>query len=1252
MAYNADIIVRLVETEVDRAVRRIERKLNGLRDVAADVQIGGDVKRTTKELKGLERRVDAINRSFERIKPTAVFGGITAGIAGALGGLEKFGQALKDIPDAGAIFGGLSTSIQQFGDALTQATGPAGQLGASLIDFAQSSPVAAASIAAITGGLIAFAPAVKQGVEDVTRLTGAFGKLIGDLTSKGLITFDRLNEKFELTRKGIIELAKGVGSLSVLKQELKEARKELDEMDRTADNFREGTIRLIEAERNVNNELRERKKIYDELTRAQTQIRENVEASRESRRGSGFAEFSQTIGGTPVQKSIRRQREKLAKRTRGIDAVAAPLMLPSTEMLKAGERGLKRIRSVSDQLNENIDLTNQNARNFVEQLRNGGEVANELPRIFGQVGQSLEVVSGGIESAVQKARFLAGSPAVKEGTELGPETARQAAIRETARLEKSLEEDIERLRLAKDFNRYKRRRKNIRRLAKLQEEADRRRDKFNEDLLLGAGFPLLTGQGPGGVLGGVFGAIQGGGKGGFGAQIFFSAIGAQLDRFIQTLGQAATSIGTNADLLSVLDAAGVKVSGSLQNVIQELEESGQATRAFALSQGELQKAYGPNAVTDLNNFDQANQRLADSVKRITSTILPPIIRIVTAISDITAGAINLFADAVQTVVEAFRFIAGTQGPRDNRRPDFRLVGGFAQGSAFDREVARTALRRLPGEEERGAFKASAFLERYKKQNQLLREQQNIVKQINQIQEQGARERVRRLKEEIAIKKEEIQIERDRNLQEVQGQIASSNLVRQRIALETQLAQNRQNALNVQLNLTRKIADVNEALIEANKQPIFDPNQFKLFQEPIESAALEGQVSEFGSILKKATTKEGGLLFSDKDIKALVTAYKIAIAQEKELQKEEKERQKILKDIQKVQTTEQTVRDYVQPIKDARLEYERSLETQKEYSRLLKEGMLPAEAERISQFNEQVRIQKEQIESALVIAKAELERLNIAGLTTEEYEKQLQKIKDLEDALGGVEKEAAKGSGVKPKTDADIIQERVDELQGELNEMTKLGNVVVQVADNIGAAFSTAFQDVINGSKSTQEALSDMFKTIGESFVKMAAEIIVKQLTMIALQAILKALGGATGSFESAPLGEGFSTGATPSSFDAVGAGIFTPKANGGPVQGGQPYMVGERGPELFVPSTNGGVMRNEDMRQLMGRSPVGAAPQMNFTFETTNIGGQEFVSREQLETAMAVTRRQAANEGAKRGMSMTLDKMQNSPRTRSRIGIS
>jgi hypothetical protein len=34
------------------------------------------------------------------------------------------------------------------------------------------------------------------------------------------------------------------------------------------------------------------------------------------------------------------------------------------------------------------------------------------------------------------------------------------------------------------------------------------------------------------------------------------------------------------------------------------------------------------------------------------------------------------------------------------------------------------------------------------------------------------------------------------------------------------------------------------------------------------------------------------------------------------------------------------------------------------------------------------------------------------------------------------------------------------------------------------------------------------------------------------------------------------------------------RADGGPVTGGSPYIVGERGPELFVPSSSGSIVPN------------------------------------------------------------------------------
>lgn len=223
---------------------------------------------------------------------------------------------------------------------------------------------------------------------------------------------------------------------------------------------------------------------------------------------------------------------------------------------------------------------------------------------------------------------------------------------------------------------------------------------------------------------------------------------------------------------------------------------------------------------------------------------------------------------------------------------------------------------------------------------------------------------------------------------------------------------------------------------------------------------------------------------------------------------------------------------------------------------------------------------------------------------------------------------------------------------ELAALTNPINMAVTGADAIGNAFGRAFQDIATGAKSTQEALASAFQGIGQAFIQMATQIIAKQLAMIAFQSILKVLGGG-GSFSFSgaspaqlPSGGGFAEGF---SMPALLPG----RANGGPVTSGSPYVVGERGPELFVPGTGGSVVPTNDLRAAMGAAPGSgsSAPVLNMSFESTNIGGVEYVSRDQLEQAMAATRRQAANDGAKRGMSMTLDNIQQSPQTRRRLGI-
>ena len=242
-------------------------------------------------------------------------------------------------------------------------------------------------------------------------------------------------------------------------------------------------------------------------------------------------------------------------------------------------------------------------------------------------------------------------------------------------------------------------------------------------------------------------------------------------------------------------------------------------------------------------------------------------------------------------------------------------------------------------------------------------------------------------------------------------------------------------------------------------------------------------------------------------------------------------------------------------------------------------------------------------------------------------------------------------------DATKIANLTQEMEIAQAQAQALESAVLGIGNAFATAMTTGVSELIAGTKSAEEVFADFLKNIGDALVSAATQMIA---TYIAI-GIAKAFAGMGGSFNSAAASPGGSAGVA----GIGGGGMTNPfgntssfgapvslKANGGPVSGGQPYMVGERGPELFVPGQSGGVMRNEDMRSLMGRSPAsGGAASMNFSFETTSIGGTEYVSREQLESAMAVTRKQASSDGAKRGMSMTLDKMQNSPRTRTRIGL-
>jgi phage-related minor tail protein len=114
-------------------------------------------------------------------------------------------------------------------------------------------------------------------------------------------------------------------------------------------------------------------------------------------------------------------------------------------------------------------------------------------------------------------------------------------------------------------------------------------------------------------------------------------------------------------------------------------------------------------------------------------------------------------------------------------------------------------------------------------------------------------------------------------------------------------------------------------------------------------------------------------------------------------------------------------------------------------------------------------------------------------------------------------------------------------------------------------------------------------------------------------------------------------------------------ADGGAMKAG---LMGESGPEAIMPLSRGSGGRlgvdASGLREAMDRQGGGGngSPVLNMSFQSTSINGVEYVSRDQLEQAMAETRRASTRDGAKRGMTMTLDRIQNSSSTRRKVGIS
>ncbi len=241
--------------------------------------------------------------------------------------------------------------------------------------------------------------------------------------------------------------------------------------------------------------------------------------------------------------------------------------------------------------------------------------------------------------------------------------------------------------------------------------------------------------------------------------------------------------------------------------------------------------------------------------------------------------------------------------------------------------------------------------------------------------------------------------------------------------------------------------------------------------------------------------------------------------------------------------------------------------------------------------------------------------------------------------------------------------RFAELQNQLTLLETRNEAIKQsiygIGDAFGEAMTTGVAGLISGTATAKEVFASFLQSVGQALSQAASQMIATYIA-IGIAKMFAGFGG--GGQSSVVQGVDVPVAQMPAGMQFANGGIapggFRAFANGGVVSGPTLGLVGEgRYNEAIVPLPDGKSipvqLGGKSARDLMGGNAPGmpAAPSLNMKFETTKINGVEYVSREQLEMAMAETRRASISGGAKQGMAMTLDKIKQSPSTRSRIGM-
>ena len=146
--------------------------------------------------------------------------------------------------------------------------------------------------------------------------------------------------------------------------------------------------------------------------------------------------------------------------------------------------------------------------------------------------------------------------------------------------------------------------------------------------------------------------------------------------------------------------------------------------------------------------------------------------------------------------------------------------------------------------------------------------------------------------------------------------------------------------------------------------------------------------------------------------------------------------------------------------------------------------------------------------------------------------------------------------------ADPAISRMNELNKKMRDLNDTTLQAVNLSKAMGESFEESFKGIIKGTMTVTDGFRNMLNRIADFFLDTAAQLAATQLQKGILGLFSNMFNFSTDpldSFTAAPKGE---------------VTMETFKANGGPVKGGNSYIVGERGPEIFTPGVSGMITPN------------------------------------------------------------------------------